>query len=324
MEGLISVIIPVYKVESYLDECVKSVVSQTYPNLEIILVDDGSPDNCPQMCDAWAKKDERIRVIHKKNGGLSSARNAGMKVATGDYIGFVDSDDFISPEMFELLQKGFTLEENIGVTTCMIMSWLNGHVSDFQSKWVLRKQRTISYNEYVIAMILERSSFTVTNKLYRADLLASLSFQEGRNNEDLLFMYYFSKILQKYKVNVLELPYPLYYYRRRADSICTTAKKPLAIDVIANYQQMMSDCQQESQHQLYEIIKYKYTQKVISFIDELFITPSWYKSYYIKYKPLLNNISFYYVYKHFRIKMVLIFFLQKYLPSLRKLHPMKK
>lgn len=91
----VSVIIPVYKVEKYLDRCIESVVRQTYKNLEIILVDDGSPDNCPQMCDEWAKKDNRIKIIHKKNGGQADARNQGMKISTGEYICFVDSDDYI-------------------------------------------------------------------------------------------------------------------------------------------------------------------------------------------------------------------------------------
>lgn len=89
---LISVIVPVYKVEQYLDRCVQSIVDQTYKNLEIILVDDGSPDNCPAMCDAWAAKDSRIRVIHKENGGVASARNVGLDNAVGQYISFVDSD----------------------------------------------------------------------------------------------------------------------------------------------------------------------------------------------------------------------------------------
>ena len=93
----ISVIIPVYKVERYLDACVASVVGQTYPDLEIILVDDGSPDNCPALCDAWAAKDTRIRVIHRSNGGLSAARNSGLDICTGEYIAFVDSDDRLEP-----------------------------------------------------------------------------------------------------------------------------------------------------------------------------------------------------------------------------------
>ena len=89
----ISVIIPVYKVEKYLDKCIESVVNQTFTDLEIILIDDGSPDRCPEICEQWAKKDSRIVVIHKKNGGLSDARNAGLNIATGEFISFVDSDD---------------------------------------------------------------------------------------------------------------------------------------------------------------------------------------------------------------------------------------
>ena len=96
---LISVIVPVYKVEAYLDRCVQSIVDQTYMNLEIILVDDGSPDRCPEICDAYAKKDARIKVVHQINGGVSSARNTGLKASRGEYIGFVDPDDWVAPEM---------------------------------------------------------------------------------------------------------------------------------------------------------------------------------------------------------------------------------
>ena len=97
--ALISVIIPVYKVEDYLEICIKSVIKQTVTDLEIILVDDGSPDQCSKICDLWAHKDSRIKVIHKENGGLSDARNAGLNVAQGKYISFVDSDDWIAPNM---------------------------------------------------------------------------------------------------------------------------------------------------------------------------------------------------------------------------------
>ena len=100
---LISVVIPVYKVEQYLDRCMNSIVNQTYKKLEIILVNDGSPDRCPQMCDEWAKKDKRIRVIHKENGGLSSARNAGLDICKGRYINFVDSDDWIPENSIQYL-----------------------------------------------------------------------------------------------------------------------------------------------------------------------------------------------------------------------------
>ena len=99
----VSVIVPVYKVEKYLNKCVDSIINQTLEDIEIILVDDGSPDNCGKICDDYAQKDNRIVVIHKTNGGLSDARNAGLEVARGEYIGFVDSDDYIAPEMISLL-----------------------------------------------------------------------------------------------------------------------------------------------------------------------------------------------------------------------------
>lgn len=103
MEELISIIIPVYKVEKYLPRCIESVAAQTYKNIEIILVDDGSPDRCPEICDEYARKDSRLTVIHKENGGLSDARNAGIEAAHGRYIGFVDSDDYIHPDMYKEL-----------------------------------------------------------------------------------------------------------------------------------------------------------------------------------------------------------------------------
>ena len=122
----ISVIIPVYKVEEYISRCIKSVVDQTYSNLEIILVDDGSPDNCPAICDKWAEKDSRIKVIHKKNGGLSDARNAGMQIASGEFIGFVDSDDWISKEMYQLLYENMKENES-DISACGVkLVWEDG------------------------------------------------------------------------------------------------------------------------------------------------------------------------------------------------------
>ncbi|MEO6347158.1 MAG: glycosyltransferase, partial [Aquaticitalea sp.] len=103
MNPTISVIVPVYDVERFLHKCIDSIINQTYKHLEIILVDDGSPDNCGLICDAYVKKDPRIKVIHKKNKGLSAARNSGLEIATGDYIGFVDSDDWVHEKMFEAL-----------------------------------------------------------------------------------------------------------------------------------------------------------------------------------------------------------------------------
>lgn len=130
---LISVIVPVYKVEEYLAACVDSILAQTYENLEIILVDDGSPDNCGKICDSYAKKDSRIKVIHKENGGVSSARNAALDVINGEYVGFVDSDDTVRPEMFETLYKKI-VENSADVAICKFDYCQNQTGDDFSDQ----------------------------------------------------------------------------------------------------------------------------------------------------------------------------------------------
>ena len=132
---LISIIVPVYKVEAFLDECINSIVHQTYQNLEIILVDDGSPDRCPMMCDIWSQKDTRIKVIHKKNGGLSSARNEGIKAAHGEYISFIDSDDFYTLNAIEVLYNGICQDKAIAISSGRIYRFENGKCSPFRKKW---------------------------------------------------------------------------------------------------------------------------------------------------------------------------------------------
>ena len=127
MNPLISVIVPVYKVEQYLDECVQSIINQTYKNLEIILVDDGSPDRCPEMCDEYARQNSRIRVIHKPNGGPSSARNIGLNAASGLYIGFVDSDDVIAPNMYERQLFAIAGRNDIWAVKCKIKRIIDGN-----------------------------------------------------------------------------------------------------------------------------------------------------------------------------------------------------
>lgn len=116
-QDLISIIVPVYNVENYIDRCVESIINQSYKNLEIILVDDGSTDSSREKCDIWVARDHRIMVIHKENGGVGNARNIGMGYANGEWIGFVDSDDFIEPEMYEVLYRGCV---DNGADLCMI------------------------------------------------------------------------------------------------------------------------------------------------------------------------------------------------------------
>ena len=122
---LISVIVPVYKTEKYLNKCIESIVNQTYENLEIILVDDGSPDNCPSICDSWAEKDKRIKVIHKENAGVSAARNSALEIFSGKYVSFVDSDDWIDNDCIEYLYNSVVSTGADVVCACIYYEYLN-------------------------------------------------------------------------------------------------------------------------------------------------------------------------------------------------------
>lgn len=180
---LISIIVPVYKVEPYLDRCVGSIVNQTYKNLEIILVDDGSPDNCPAMCDAWAETDARIRVIHKENGGLSDARNAGLAAATGAYIGFVDSDDWIDPPMYQCLYEAITATDSDIASCGARRVWLDG--TPAQELCSVNRDCVLEQETSMEALITSNGLVqTVWNKLYRTVVTAGVLFPHGLIHED--------------------------------------------------------------------------------------------------------------------------------------------
>jgi len=208
----ISVIVPVYGVEAYLDICVRSIVTQTYENLEIILVDDGSPDNCPAMCDAWAEQDARIKVIHKENGGLSDARNAGLAVATGDYISFIDSDDRIEPTFYEALLDAMKAA-GAEVAACAT----NFVAEDGK---VLRVRLTtpgpLGKREALRRLVMEDGVYqTVWNMLYRREVTEGILFEKGKYNEDEFWTY---QVLDRIEC-LATVEAPLYNYLQRGTSI---------------------------------------------------------------------------------------------------------
>lgn len=181
----ISIIVPVYRVESYLDRCVRSICAQTFADFELILVDDGSPDNCPALCDAWAAKDARIRVIHQTNKGLSGARNSGIEAARGQYLSFVDSDDYVEPDM---LQKLVTALETSGaqMAVCnLVYEDENGtrfEEPDFSAVQDRVLDPAAYWNEYFSPCEVY---YTVAwNKLYRRELFRTLRYPLGKRNED--------------------------------------------------------------------------------------------------------------------------------------------
>lgn len=185
MEALVSVIVPVYKVEPYLDRCVSSIVSQTYRNLEILLVDDGSPDRCGQMCDDWALKDSRIKVIHKPNGGLSDARNAGIRASKGEYIAFVDSDDYLSCEMIEKLYQA-ACSASAKMALCNINCINDAGIPTGQSEGSPITDEILQAEDILPRFYRSLGWFYIVawNKLYHRSLLSSETFPVGKWHED--------------------------------------------------------------------------------------------------------------------------------------------
>ena len=182
---LISVIVPVYRVEEYLERCVKSILSQTYKNLEVILVDDGSPDQCPAICDACAEKDARVKVIHQENKGLSGARNAGINAASGEYLAFVDSDDYVSPHFIEELYQ-LLKDTGCAIGQCRF-SYVKGEglVEEGDSAFCIYRGESLM--EQLYGPEEKATCFVVAwNKLYRAELFkeTGIRYPEGRIHED--------------------------------------------------------------------------------------------------------------------------------------------
>jgi glycosyltransferase involved in cell wall biosynthesis len=201
-------------VEKYLDKCVQSIVDQTYQNLEIILVDDGSPDNCGAMCDAWAEKDSRIKVVHKVNGGLSDARNAGMVIATGEYIGFVDSDDWIDTQMYQCLYEAMKTTDSDIAACGARRVWTNGKpAQELRSvnRYCVLEQETI-----MEALITSNGAVqTVWNKLYRRNVTKSVLFPAGLIHEDEFWTW---QVFAKSK-RIVTLKESYYNYLQRDNSI---------------------------------------------------------------------------------------------------------
>ena len=213
MSELISVVVPVYKVEEYLSRCVDSILGQTYCNIEVILVNDGSPDRCAEMCDEYSYKDPRVKVIHKKNGGLSDARNAGIEKAKGDYISFVDSDDWVHCEYIERLYR-LLRSKGADIAVCNFMRTskedieinLNGEdVFEFSNIEALQQYSDRLYVPMVVSW----------GKLYNKQLFEDVRFPVGRIHEDEFTTH---KLIFKAR-KIVFTTLPLLYYWQREDSI---------------------------------------------------------------------------------------------------------
>lgn len=228
----ISVIVPVYNVEDYLERCILSLIDQTYADLEIILVDDGSTDNSGNICDIFAKKDERIKVIHKKNGGVSSARNLGIKNSTGELIGFVDSDDYVDKNMYEILFNNLN-DSNADISICSSYDVVDESARHNKIANIKEEYNNVEALEKMISNGYYGTG--VFNKLFKKNLLINTPFDEKLSNGE-EFLVLFSALFNSKKV--IYDSNPLYYYVVRNTSVTHCFK--VNIGLVMNFQNALN------------------------------------------------------------------------------------
>lgn len=212
MNQTISVIVPVYNVAQYLSQCVSSILSQDYGDLEVILIDDGSTDASGEICDQYAAKDSRVRVIHQKNGGAAAAKNAGLRIASGDYLAFADSDDYLEPGAYGFLMKTL-LETNADAVQGSFREVYRNRAEEQHIQ-----EETLEGYDYLLRFPKDFSCALLWNKLYRRAIFDGVSFEEGHKIDDEYFTY--QGFLQPRKV--VRADRIVYNYRKRASSVMSS------------------------------------------------------------------------------------------------------
>lgn len=263
MEKL-SIIVPIYKVEKYLYKCIDSIIHQTYSNLEIILVDDGSPDHCGEICDQYAKKDSRIQVIHKENGGLSDARNAGIKVATGEFITFVDSDDSIALDMYETLMNLCT-KYYADIAACNMAYVFEKNQKIISDDTYELKELTPTQAYSIMIDYYGKLRMGVWNKIYHRSLFQGIFFPKGQLYEDLAIMY---KII--FRANkVMYLSEAKYYYLQRNDAITSQGYSEREYDRYQFMNEMVNFIHKNAPEIYSNAISYKHINGYLSIVNRM-------------------------------------------------------
>ena len=282
MNPKISIIVPVYKVEPYIHKCVDSILGQTFTDFELILVDDGSPDNCGKICDEYAQKDSRIKVIHKENGGLSDARNAGIDIAKGEYIGFVDSDDWIEPDMYKLLYE-MCIENNCEIASCTsTIHYKNKTVTNGTHPLIIHDK-----NQAMRAMLEgELYDEVVWTKLIKRSLLKEIRFTVGIVYEDTAFTY---KVIHESQ-RVCCIGAPKYNYIKRDDSVMDRAIKNVKIDGVLIYDDMYK-FMYENYRELCNLVALKLANSAMVVLNLMSFNQNFikYKEEYYKVTSILNR-----------------------------------
>ncbi|WP_270504404.1 glycosyltransferase family 2 protein [Eubacterium limosum] len=276
----ISVIIPVFNVEKFLKKCVDSVVNQTYRNLEIILVDDGSTDNSSKLCDKFKKKDSRIVVIHKKNGGLSDARNIGISKASGKYISFVDSDDFVNLDMYEILHNEL-VNNGADIAVCGFFEcYKNKRIENGFSnkdKCILTSKEAIVNLDKIFPM--------AWNKLYKKEIFSDIKYPVGKYNEDTFIIL---KILMKAERIVITNK-KLYYYVKRNDSIMTEKFNIKHLDIIEAWKENLKIVK-NSFPDIVDLIESRYINSYFQVLDKIILADQ-IDEYLDIYTDILNYLK---------------------------------
>ena len=231
MNELISVIIPVYKVEKYLSKCIDSVLNQTYSNLEIILVDDGSPDNCGVICDEYAKNDNRIKVIHKENGGQADARNIGIGIATGEYVAFVDSDDYLNKKMYEVLYN-LSKEQKADAVFCELQRFSEDEIvnEDCNSNHEIKVLTKVEALDEIL--FNDNVGNYLMPKLYKRNIIEGIYFPKGRMYEDVATLF---KMIDRTEKVVYTTQKLYYYLYGRVGATTSTFTPKKILDSLQSY-----------------------------------------------------------------------------------------
>ncbi len=316
-DELISVVVPVFKVEKYLDKCILSIINQTYKNLEIILVNDGSPDNCPEICERYAKGDSRIKVVHKINGGLSSARNAGLDIATGKYVTFVDSDDSISEEYIKVLYETLkTTSSQISVGNILIVKseefekkedpTLNESIIVFSSSEAVLKMYDYGKN-------LSLQFVTVWGNLYEMGLFESLRFPIGKINEDQFLNY---RLFFRAN-NISYTTKEIYFYLKRENSIMQSEYSLINLSILECFEERILFFEDNINLKILNKTLYIYfhcllfhiTKLKLLFPEEVIILESLNNKFYCLTKKLIKNYG---LNKKERIIIIFYYFFPKF------------
>ena len=301
MEKLLTVIVPIYNVEKYLDKCIKSIINQTYKKLEIILINDGSPDNCGVICDNYKKIDNRIKVIHQQNQGQAISRNLGIKLSKGDYISFVDADDYLELDMYK---KMMDIIEKYG---CEIVEC--GY-SEIYSDRIISTENTrdISFldKSYLIEQLLniEKNHIprvAVWNKIYKKTILQNICFPDGKIHEDYLFEFNCFKKINKY-VYYSEPLYNHIYFNEKS----TTKQKlnPKFIDFAYIWKSILNETYKMKNKRFIDLAQYSYSLSLVNcrmiairndvlFPEEYILDLKKYRKYILKNGLSIKNIYYY-------------------------------